>query len=46
LRNGVLRDFFSQEWKFFMGYRFAIFDFATETLGGAILAASFELTSP
>lgn len=30
-------------WPFFMGYRFAIFNYATELLGGEILVSSFEI---
>jgi len=29
-----------------MGYRFAIFNFATTALGGAVTVNHFELTSP
>lgn len=31
-------------WEFFMGYRFGIFNFATETLGGSIEVNSFDLS--
>ncbi|UED86715.1 glycoside hydrolase family 43 protein [Streptomyces profundus] len=34
------------EWQFFLGYRFAIFHHATRTLGGSVLVASFDLTTP
>jgi beta-xylosidase len=33
-------------WQFFMGYRFAIFDYATLSLGGSVELASFELATP
>lgn len=33
-------------WQFFMGYRFAIFNYATTALGGAVTVKSFELTTP
>ncbi|WP_027342036.1 family 43 glycosylhydrolase [Hamadaea tsunoensis] len=33
-------------WQFFMGYRFAIFDYATQSLGGSVKVASFALTTP
>ena len=33
-------------WQFFMGYRFAIFNYATQSLGGSVEVASFELASP
>ncbi|EEB98053.1 hypothetical protein MPER_02504 [Moniliophthora perniciosa FA553] len=31
------------DWRFFMGYRFGIFNFATSALGGAATVKSFEL---
>jgi hypothetical protein len=31
---------------FFMGYRFAVFNHATQALGGEVLVESFELTTP
>lgn len=34
------------EWQFFLGYRYGIFNFATEALGGAITVKSFEITTP
>ncbi|ONK10556.1 glycoside hydrolase 43 family protein [Streptomyces sp. MP131-18] len=34
------------EWQFFMGYRFAIFHYATQALGGSVQVASFDLTAP
>jgi beta-xylosidase len=33
-------------WQFFLGYRFAIFNFATSALGGAVTVRSFELKTP
>lgn len=33
------------EWEFFMGYRFGIFNFATESLGGSVIVNSFALAS-
>jgi beta-xylosidase len=30
-------------WEFFMGYRFGIFNYATQSLGGSVKVASFEL---
>ncbi|CAL9437957.1 hypothetical protein SUDANB95_02171 [Actinosynnema sp. ALI-1.44] len=33
-------------WQFFMGYRFAIFNHATQALGGAVTVRRFDLTTP
>jgi hypothetical protein len=33
-------------WQFFMGYRYAIFNYATTTLGGTVTVSRFELTTP
>ncbi|WP_406067871.1 RICIN domain-containing protein [Micromonospora sp. NBC_01638] len=33
-------------WQFFMGYRFAIFNHATQALGGAVTVRRFDLTAP
>jgi hypothetical protein len=33
-------------WAFFMGYRFAIFNYASQALGGSITVSSFQLTTP
>ncbi|KUO07944.1 glycoside hydrolase 43 family protein [Streptomyces sp. DSM 15324] len=33
-------------WQFFMGYRYAIFNHATQALGGAVTVHRFELTTP
>jgi beta-xylosidase len=33
-------------WQFFLGYRFGIFNYATQALGGAVTVRRFELTQP
>jgi beta-xylosidase len=33
-------------WQFFMGYRYAIFNHATQSLGGAVTVRRFDLTTP
>jgi beta-xylosidase len=33
-------------WQFFMGYRYAMFNYATQALGGAVTVRSFDLTTP
>jgi beta-xylosidase len=33
-------------WQFFMGYRFAIFNYATQALGGSVSVESFALEAP
>ncbi|MDG4830800.1 family 43 glycosylhydrolase [Solwaraspora sp. WMMD1047] len=33
-------------WQFFMGYRYAIFNYATQALGGAVTVRRFDLTTP
>ncbi|WP_031169390.1 family 43 glycosylhydrolase [Streptosporangium roseum] len=33
-------------WQFFMGYRFAMFNYATQSLGGAVTVRRFDLTTP
>jgi hypothetical protein len=33
-------------WQFFMGYRFAVFNYATQALGGAVTVRRFDLTVP
>ncbi|GIG90361.1 family 43 glycosylhydrolase [Plantactinospora endophytica] len=33
-------------WQFFMGYRFGIFNYATQTLGGAVTVRRFDLSTP
>jgi beta-xylosidase len=35
-----------KDWPFFLGYRFAIFNYATLALGGSVKVASFRLESP
>ena len=36
----------NNDWQFFMGYRFGIFNHATTALGGAVTVRSFDLTTP
>ena len=36
----------NNDWQFFMGYRFGIFNHATTQLGGAVTVRSFDLTTP
>ncbi|GAB3841367.1 hypothetical protein GCM10029963_12420 [Micromonospora andamanensis] len=36
----------NNNWTFFMGYRFAIFNYATQALGGAVTVRRFELSTP
>ncbi|NLT53660.1 MAG: family 43 glycosylhydrolase [Actinomycetales bacterium] len=33
-------------WQFFMGYRFAVFNYATQSLGGSVTVPRFDLTTP
>ncbi|WP_416903764.1 family 43 glycosylhydrolase [Micromonospora echinospora] len=33
-------------WQFFMGYRYGIFNYATQALGGAVTVRRFEMTTP
>ncbi|MCZ7438158.1 family 43 glycosylhydrolase [Micromonospora sp. WMMC241] len=33
-------------WQFFMAYRFAMFNYATQALGGAVTVRKFDLTTP
>ncbi|TLP60989.1 hypothetical protein, partial [Microbispora triticiradicis] len=33
-------------WQFFMGYRFGIFNYATQSLGGSVTVNRFDLTTP
>jgi beta-xylosidase len=33
-------------WQFFMGYRYAIFNYATQSLGGEVNVPSFTMTTP
>ncbi|MEU1188029.1 hypothetical protein [Streptomyces sp. NPDC005859] len=34
------------DWRFFMGHRFALFNHATQALDGAVRFTRFELTTP
>ncbi|NGM13180.1 RICIN domain-containing protein [Verrucosispora sioxanthis] len=36
----------NNNWTFFMGYRFAIFNYATQALGGSVTVRRFELATP
>ncbi|WP_212828866.1 family 43 glycosylhydrolase [Catellatospora sp. TT07R-123] len=36
----------NNEWYFFMGYRFAIFNYASQSLGGTVGVSQFSLTTP
>jgi hypothetical protein len=36
----------NNQWQFFMGYRQAIFNYATTALGGAVTVKSFEVATP
>ncbi|XXT20887.1 glycoside hydrolase 43 family protein [Sorangium sp. So ce429] len=36
----------TKDWQFFLGYRFGIFNYATQSLGGSVNVASFEVTKP
>jgi beta-xylosidase len=33
-------------WQFFMGYRFAMFNYATQALGGSVTVNRFDMTAP
>jgi beta-xylosidase len=33
-------------WQFFMGYRFGLFEYATQALGGSVTVRRFDLTTP
>lgn len=35
-----------KEWQFFLGYRYAIFNYATQALGGFVKVNSFQLAKP
>jgi beta-xylosidase len=35
-----------KDWPFFLGYRYGIFNYATEALGGSVKLTSFKLTKP
>jgi hypothetical protein len=43
LGNSLILD---NQWRFFMGYRFGIFTYATQALGGAVTVRRFDLTTP
>jgi beta-xylosidase len=36
----------NNDWRFFMGYRFGIFNYATSALGGSVTVNRFDLTAP
>ncbi|MDG4834421.1 family 43 glycosylhydrolase [Solwaraspora sp. WMMD1047] len=36
----------NNQWQFFMGYRFGIFNYATQALGGSVTVRRFDLTAP
>jgi hypothetical protein len=36
----------NNDWPFYPGYRFGVFNFATTALGGAVVLRSFELSQP
>lgn len=36
----------NRNWQYFLGYRFGIFNYATQSLGGSVKVASFEVTKP
>ena len=36
----------NKNWQYFLGYRFGIFNYATQSLGGSVKVASFEITKP
>jgi hypothetical protein len=36
----------NNRWQFFMGYRYAIFNYATTSLGGAVKVQSFTMATP
>jgi beta-xylosidase len=35
-----------KDWQFFLGYRFGIFNYATESLGGSVTVHAFEVSAP
>ncbi|WP_221312966.1 glycoside hydrolase family 43 protein [Granulicella aggregans] len=37
---------FTKDWHFFMGYRYALFNYATQSLGGAVTVSSFTVAAP
>ena len=36
----------TNDWQFFMGYRFGVFNYATSTLGGSVTVNQFAVTTP
>ncbi|WP_437756905.1 glycoside hydrolase family 43 protein [Sorangium sp. So ce1389] len=36
----------TKDWQYFLGYRFGIFNYASQSLGGSVKVASFEVTKP
>jgi len=36
----------NNRWQYFMGYRFAIFNYATKALGGSVTIDSFTISAP
>jgi len=36
----------NNDWQFFMGYRFGVFNYATQALGGAVTVSQFALSTP
>jgi beta-xylosidase len=36
----------NNDWQFFMGYRYGIFNYATQSLGGSVTVNRFDLTTP
>jgi hypothetical protein len=36
----------NNQWRFFTGYRFGIFNYATQALGDAVTVRRFDLTTP
>lgn len=37
---------FKRDWKYFLGYRFGIFNYATQALGGSVRINSFQMEKP
>jgi hypothetical protein len=36
----------NNEWQFFMGYRFGVFNYATQALGGSVAVNRFTIATP
>jgi len=36
----------NKDWQYFLGYRFALFNYATEALGGSVTVSSFSVSTP